>query len=165
MQLKNEQKKKTEKAIVIWEEIEKDVQKKEGIVKDFQDLSNVLVQIQDFYQYLDKINANEKEIAVFEGKKSVLEKDKVKSDGEIQEIRRIEKNNEDSIKKLQDKLDGLRQDASKYIINQKSIVKYKNLDTKARVILEQREKRVNKLLSNINSLEMFLGGKADIEKI
>lgn len=165
VQLKNEQKKKAEKAIVIWEEIEKDVQKKEGIVKDFQDLSNVLVQIQDFYQYLDKINANEKEIAVFEGKKSVLEKDKVKSDGEIQEIRRIEKNNEDSIKKLQDKLDGLRQDASKYIINQKSIVKYKNLDTKARVILEQRERRVNKLLSNINLLEMFLEGKTDIEKI
>lgn len=165
VQLKNEQKEKAEKAIVIWEKIEKDIQKREEIVKDFQDLSNVLFQIKVFYQYLDKINANEKELAAFEEKKSVLEKDKIKSEGEIQEIRRAEKNNEDSIRKLQDKLDGLRQDASKYVIHQKSIVKYKNLDTKARVILEQRDRRANKLLSNINLLEMFLGEKSDIEKI
>lgn len=165
VQLKNEQKEKAEKAIVIWEKIEKIVQKREEIVKDFQDLSNVLFQIKGFYQYLDKISANEKELAAFEEKKSVLEKDKIKSEGEIQEIRRAEKNNEDSIRKLQDKLDGLRQDASKYVINQKSIVKYKNLDTKARVILEQRDRRANKLLSNINLLEMFLGEKSDIEKI
>ncbi len=112
VQLKNEQKEKAEKAIVIWEKIEKDIQKKEEIVKDFQDLSNVWFQIKVFYQYLDKINANEE-------KKSVLEKDKIKSEGEIQEIRRAEKNNEDSIRKLQDKLDGLRQDASKYVIHQK----------------------------------------------
>lgn len=44
-------------------------------------------------------------------------------------------------------------------------MKYKNLDTKARVILEQRDRRANKLLSNINLLEMFLGEKSDIEKI
>lgn len=165
IQLKNEQKKKVEKAIAIWELIEKDVQKKEVIDKDFQDLSNVLVQTKDFYQCLDKINANEKELAEFEETKSVFEKDKIKADGEIQEIRRVVKNNEDSIKKLQDKLDELRKDASKYIISQKSIVKYKNLDAKAKVILEQRDRRANKLLSNINLLEMFLGGKSDIEKI
>lgn len=165
IQLKNEQKKKVEKAIAIWELIEKDVQKKEVIDKDFQDLSNVLVQTKDFYQCLDKINANEKELAEFEETKSVFEKDKIKADGEIQEIRRVVKNNEDSIKKLQDKLDELRKDASKYIISQKSIVKYKNLDAKAKVVLEQRDRRANKLLSNINLLEMFLGGKSDIEKI
>lgn len=165
IQLKNEQKKKVEKAIAIWELIEKDVQKKEVIDKDFQDLSNVLVQTKDFYQCLDKINANEKELAEFEETKSVFEKDKIKADGEIQEIRRVVKNNEDSIKKLQDKLDELRKDASKYIISQKSIVKYKNLDAKAKVILEQRDRRANKLLSNINLLEIFLEGKSDIEKI
>ncbi|MBD5546961.1 MAG: AAA family ATPase [Lachnospiraceae bacterium] len=165
VQLKNEQKKEAEKAIEIWELIEKDVQKREVIDKDLQDLSNALIQIKDFYQCLEKINANEKELAVFEKTKSVLEKDKIKADGEIQEIRCVVKNNEDSIKKLQDGLAELRQDVSKYIINQKSIVKYKNLDTKARVILEQRDRRTNKLLSNISSLEMFLEGKSDIEKI
>ena len=36
VQLKNEQKEKAEKAIVIWEKIEKDIQKREEIVKDFQ---------------------------------------------------------------------------------------------------------------------------------
>ncbi len=124
-----------------------------------------MIQIKDFYQCLDKINANEKELAEFEETKSVFEKDKIKADGEIQEIRRVVKNNEDSIKKLQDKLDELRKDASKYIVSQKSIVKHKNLDAKAKVILEQRDRRANKLLSNINLFEMFLGGKSDIEKI
>lgn len=163
--LKKQQKKETEKAIEIWEQIEKDKQEREKAAIKFQELSNVLSQIKEFYQYVDEININEKALVELEKTKTKLEKEKIKVDGEIQEIERKTKNNEDLLKKLQEKLDELKLDCSIYINNYKRLTKYTNLKVKAKFILDQRDRRSNKMLSDINLIEMFLDGKSDIDEV
>ena len=158
-------KQEIEKAIKMWETIEKDEKEKNKLDKELKSLSNVLCNINDFYQYRGKISLNNKELTRLEKEKIVLQKEKINIEVKIQEGKRKLKSDNDAIKNIEEELEQLRQDFLKYESNHKILEKYERLKEKAKYVLEQRDSKNNKLLSNINLIEVFLDGKSDMEKV
>lgn len=155
-------KKEYDEAITKCNKFEQIRGKQEKINRELEQILNVLGNIEDFYNYANKINSNLKELHRIEKLKIDSQRDKIGS-GEIKHNlnKEIHQNN-DIVVKLSEKEKKLKRDYYEYNSKTAQKIKYEALCEKAKYILEERKNRVLQWFSYIDQIDLFLKGKSGI---
>ena len=161
MQIKSE----SENALLILESIEKDVQKKNNMLKKTQKFHDILGKISVFYECKTKMERNVKNIECIE--KELINSQKQRLDI-IEKIQRLEDKLKESnevigVKQIFNR--ELQENFYKYEKSKLQIQKYKKLVIKAKYILEERQKRIMDYSLYISRIEAFREKKTDIDSI
>lgn len=165
LQLKLQMKSEGEKALLIWENIEKGVQKRNNMLKKSQEFSDILGKISVFYECKTKMERNIKNMECVEKELINSQKQRLDITEKIQELEDKLKKGNEVIGEQQIVNRELQENFYKYEKSKLQIQKYKKLVIKAKYILEERQKRIMEYSLYISRIEAFREKKTDIDSI
>lgn len=158
------QKKKEEynKAIKICNKVQLIQKMQEKIIKEIEECTYLICNIEEYYNYINQIKINTKQLKTIEDEKINCQKQKINIVEKIRELDEKIKYNNTVLEELNTKEEQLKKDHYEYSNNKIKKEKYKKLLDKAKYILEQRNKRIQEWSFNTEQIDMFLAGQLEI---
>lgn len=161
--LLQESKVEFDKAIETWNKIEQIKKLQEEITREIEQTRYVLSNLKEFYSYMDQLNQNITELNMIGHNKIECQKEKISTADKIKELEEKWKHSNSELERLDTREEQLKKDYYEYNSNEAKKKKYERLSDKAKYILEQRNKRIQKLSLYIEQIDQFLAGKLGIE--
>ena len=160
--LLQESKVEFDKAIETWNKIEQIKKLQEKTTKEIEQTRYVLSNLKEFYSYKDQLNQNIAELNAVEHNKINCQKQKISTVEKINELEEKWKHGNSELERLDIREEQLKKDYYEYNRNKAKKKKYERLSDKAKYILEQRNKRIQRLSLYIEQIDLFLAGKLGI---
>lgn len=162
MFLLKKEKQVCDESINMWEKFELTKSKHEKLNREIKQLSELLGKVEQFYSFVEKNKFNINELRKIENHKIKYQKEQVGVDEILHGLDEKIKDINLKLENLETKKEQLKENYSEFTNNQLEINRYKRLNSKAKYVLEERNKRMREWYSYVEQINLFFEGKLGI---